>query len=165
MTIIYGQTGYFISDKHVRAQKKLAEILHHYFRRIFVEFDAPVPNPYRIYGDMKARSTIPYDLDIFAEDPRWEKIDTLKHQKIAIEIDCKKGHNDTKYQHYRDERRSKQIADYYGIPIYRYSCHEVVGAGWFDRKYKRHPIHDETEYFDWWGIVSKKLYHNGTETA
>lgn len=154
----YNHPSYNISQKHVAAQEKLAEYLSHYFWKVFIEFDAPVPNPARVIGDINARSTKPYDLDVFAEAPIWEKLESVKYQRIGIEIigPSRKGHNN-KHQLDRDEARLKQIHDYYNIPIYSYSCHEVVGNGYKDARGKNHPCHRERDYFRWWGIVPKQI--------
>lgn len=146
--------SYSMSDKHLDAQQELAELLCFGFHRVFIEFDAPVPNPTRyLYGDLNARSTKPYDLDVFAEDPIWENIQYLKHEKIAIEIDCKYGHG-TKKQIQRDDKRQAQIKEYYRIEeIYGYSCHEVVGQGYKDILKKLHPCFKATDFLKWWGII------------
>ncbi|MDR4490844.1 MAG: hypothetical protein R2685_08075 [Candidatus Nitrosocosmicus sp.] len=150
--------GYNMSKKHLNAQQEIAEILCFGFHRVFIECDAPVPNPARyLYGDMKARSTKPYDLDVFAEDPIWENLVSLKHQKIAVEIagPNRKGHNN-KYQLARDDARKKQIRNYYNIPIFEYSCHEVVGQGYRHKLKKLIPPFTATEFLGWWNVVLKQ---------
>lgn len=149
--------GYDISDKHIDAQEFLADILSEFYWRVHIELDAPVPNPARVlWAEEKARSTKPYDLDVFAEDPIWANVESVKYQKIAIEIDCKYGHGN-KFQITRDDQRMKAIKDFYNVPIYGYSCHEVVGAGYKDILKKRHPCHQKHEYLRWWGIVPKRI--------
>ena len=84
--------------KHEAAKQRVKFELSLYFNRVFDEFQLPVPNPERVMGDLNSRSTITYHLDVFAEDPIYRKIDTLKYRTIGIEIDGEVGHKKTKKQ-------------------------------------------------------------------
>ena len=89
------QLSYQVSDKHKAAQEKIASYLRLYFRVVKIEFDAPVPNPARIMGDLKERSTITHHLDVNTEVPIWRKIESVKYTRFGIEIDCNVGHKNT----------------------------------------------------------------------
>lgn len=125
MIIHKATTGYKVSPQHLDSQYRIADLLDRFFKRVYIECDTPVPNPQVIQGDMDANRTKPYDLDVYAEDPRDFNLPILA---IGVEINCHKGHDNTKKQHKRDKARKDQIKDFYRIDeIYTYSCKDLIG--------------------------------------
>ncbi len=121
--------------KHKKAKEIIMFELSLYFNVVEEEFFMPVPNSERVMGDLKARSTKSYSLDIYAEDPIWRKIEKLEYQRIGIEIDGAVNHMKTKAQFRRDRARSKYLCEYEvyeGLLIVRFDSDYVVGKSFRD---------------------------------
>lgn len=148
--------------KHEAAKQRIKFELSLYFNRVFDEFEIPVPNPERIFGDLNVKSTKPYKLDVFAEDPIYRKIDSLKYRTIGIEIDGEVGHKKTKRQFKRDIARTNQICEfrlYQGIAIFRFDSEYLAGKGFRDPRnnFRWRPKLTPEEILKEIGLVAKKI--------
>lgn len=125
-----------------------------YFKYTQLEFDAPVPNMKRAY-DSKAKSTRPYDWDVFCETPRMHTRDLVPFQKIGIEIDGAVGHKKTENQYMHDEVRTTLLKSYYKVNTIRFDTDELVGKGYVNPKTKKitSPILTNKEILERLGIT------------
>lgn len=148
--------------KHKAAKERIKFELSLYFNVVQEEFLMPVPNPQRIFGDLNAVSTRKYVLDVFAEDPIWRKIESLKYPRIGIEIDGDVGHRRTKRQYKRDIARTKQLCEYKvyeGLLIVRFDSEYLAGKGFRDPRnnFIHRPKLTPAEILKEIGLVPRKI--------
>jgi hypothetical protein len=84
------------SPAHIKAQKRIADILCKHYKHIGTEIYTPTPNEKYIY-DGEEFVIKPYKIDVYAYIPRTNC--DCKHRQIGIEVDGKKGHKTSKRQY------------------------------------------------------------------
>jgi hypothetical protein len=139
------------SPAHIKAQKRIADILCKHYKHIGTEIYTPTPNEKYIY-DGEEFVIKPYSLDVQGTDPLPGCI--CEHKYICVEVDGKKGHKTSKRQTIRDKKRTKQIEDendeFY---ITRIDTKDLVGRGYVNPKTKkRHSILTDAEILTELGV-------------
>lgn len=132
------------SPAHIKAQRRLVELLGAHYESTRSEMSMPVPNTKYIY-DGQEFVIKSYALDVYAYYPKPGCF--CKHQQIGIEVDGKKGHKTSKHQYHRDIVRTEILMSHYsGIYMHRFDTKDLVGRGYVNPKTKkRHPILTDAE--------------------